>query len=152
MKRTRKVNPENRIKFATEKKYNYNDLNYRVGTTNRYDCKAAYISLEMWMNSHNGLEASIEAIRRRFVKKLGSYTNIYIEGLKTHLIDYVAPIEKMAVVKNKYTFVSIEITLMAKRRFVYDKDFIYACQNLAGSIFDELNGMDEHFVIRNHKK
>jgi hypothetical protein len=147
-----KVNRKKFIKTGTTKKFNYKDLNFVIGTTDTKNTKAAFIELQMWMTSTRTLELSLNAIRRKFKSKLGKVSRIYIDGLKTSLIDYVHPcLTSAAAVMGKPTYISIEITLLADSRFQWDEDFIDGCEHMGKSLFDILLEMDE-FSLQNTKK
>lgn len=154
MEKTMNVNIK-RPKFkktGTNKKFEYNGLNFNVGTIDTKNTKAAFVELSMWMTSHRGLETSIEAIRRRFRANLGKVSRIYIDGLKSTLIDYVAPdLNSAAAVSGKSTYISIEITLLANGKFIWDEDFIDSCEHLGKSLFDILLEM-EQFELHGSKQ
>lgn len=140
-----------KLKFASERKYKYNDFNYRVGTSDKYTCKAVYIQLEMWMTSYQDIETSFEAIRRRFIAKLIPSTKIYISDHKTALFTYNYPLDDKAGVKNKPTFCSIEITILSNSLFTYDDELIDCCKGYSATAFDLLESLNDKFEIKNHK-
>jgi hypothetical protein len=140
-----------KLKFASERKYQYNDFNFRVGTSDKYTCKAVYIQLEMWMTSPIDAETSFEAIRRRFIAKLIPTTKIYISNHKTALFTYNYPTDQTTDVKKKPCFCSIEITILSNSLFTYDDDLIDSCKGYAATAFDLLESLDDKFEIKNHK-
>jgi hypothetical protein len=139
-------------KLGKQKVYNHNNGKIKVGTTNKKDCRAAYVRLETWVTVEESVETSIQAIRRRFIANLNRLSNIYFEGLKTHIIDYDYNQTKGKDKSNKTSFISIEITLIPKTKFEFDNDFEFAGFNFGDTLFSLLDTLDEHFIMTPSKK
>jgi hypothetical protein len=143
---------ETNKKLGSEKKFNHKNGKILVGTIDKHSCKAAYVRLETWMTVQESLETSIQAIRKRLIANMYNVSNIYFDGLKTYLIDYNYSCTKDTDKPNRKSFVAIEITLLAKDRFEFDKDFIFNANAFGDSIFSLLEGLNEHFDMDTSKK
>jgi len=143
---------KNEKKLGTEKKFLHKDGKILVGTINKKDCRAAYVRLETWVTPKESLEASIQAIRRRLIANMYQLSNIYFEGLKSTLIDYQYNLTKEKDVAGKKSFISIEITLLAKDKFDWNEDFIFNCEAFGDTIFTLLQTLSNHFDMSPSKK
>lgn len=140
-------------KLGKQKKFGHKCGKIVVGTTNAENCKATYVRLETWMTTSVSLDASIEAIRRRFIVNLSKYTRIYFEDdVRTHIIDYDYSTTKLTDKPGKKSFVAIEITLLANSKFDFDSDFIFSCQNFGDTCFSLLETLSSHFSMDISKK
>ena len=138
-------------KLGKIKKFSVENGKIEVGTINAIECKAFYIELTSWITPQVSVEASTDAIRRRFIKKVIPMSNIYFEGVKATLIDYKFSQTKQNDISGRKSFISIEITLMAKRKFEFDKDLIYAGQMYGENCFEVLNTLSSHFTLSKTK-
>jgi len=136
---------KNEKKLGAEKKFLHKNGKILVGTTNRFDCRAAYVRLETWVTVEESLETSIQAIRRRLIANIYRVSNIYFQGLKSTLIDYQYNVTKCYDKAGKKSFISIEITLLADDRFDYDENFIFNCEAFGDTLFSLLESLNEHF-------
>jgi hypothetical protein len=143
---------KNEKKLGSEKKFLHNDGKILVGTINRFDCRAAYVRLETWVTVEESLEASIEAIRRRLIANMYSVSHTYFEGLKSTLIDYQYNLTKGYDKGGKKSFISIEITLLAKDKFDWNEDFIFNCEAFGDTIFTLLQTLSDNFSMSVSKK
>lgn len=139
-------------KSGAQKKYNHKYGKILVGTVDKSNCKSAYVRLETWITVEESLEASIGAIRRRLIANMYSVSNIYFEGLKSTLIDYNYSQTKEKDISGKKSFISIEITLLAKDKFDWGGDFVFSCQTFGDTIFSLLETLSEHFDMTPSKK
>ena len=139
-------------KLGTEKKFNHKSGKILVGTMDKKDCRAAYVRLETWVTVEESLEASIEAIRRRLIANMYSVSHTYFEGLKSSLIDYQYNETKCYDKSGKKSFISIEITLLAKDKFDWNEDFIFNCEAFGDTIFTLLQTLSNHFDMSPSKK
>lgn len=143
---------KNEKKLGTKKKISHKNGKILLGTTNKFDCRAAYVRLETWVTVEESLEASIQAIRRRLIANMYRVSNIYFEGLKSTLIDYQYNETKCYDKSGKKSFISIEITLLADDRFDYDENFIYNCEAFGDTIFELLETLSNDFSMSISKK
>jgi hypothetical protein len=143
---------KNEKKLGSEKKFLHKDGKILVGTINRFDCRAAYVRFETWVTVEESLEASIEAIRRRLIANMYSVSHTYFEGLKSTLIDYQYNLTKGYDKGGKKSFISIEITLIAKDKFDWNEDFIFNCEAFGDTIFTLLQTLSNHFDMSPSKK
>ena len=145
---------KNEKKLGTEKKFNHKCGKILIGTVDKTkgNTKAAYVRLETWVTPKESLEASIEAIRRRIIANRYQICNIYFDGLKSTLIDYQYNQTKGKDIAGKKSFISIEITLLAKDKFDWNEDFIFNCQAFGDTIFTLLQTLSNHFDMSQSKK
>lgn len=139
-------------KLGTDKVFKNNNGKIKIGTTNKFDCKAIYIRLETWVTPEESLQTSIEAIRRRFIANIHNLSNIYFEGVKTYLIDYDYALIKENDKPGKKSFINIEITLLAENRFEYNKDLIFDGEMFGDNLFTLLETLSNHFTMCSSKK
>ena len=139
-------------KVGTSKKFSNNSGKIVIGTVNKHSCNAAYIRLETWMTPTESLETSIKVIRRRFLANMYKISNLYFDSLKSTLIDYDYSTTTLSDKPGRKSFVAIEITILAKDKFKWNKDFIFSCQNFGDSLFTLLETLSEHFDIHISKK
>lgn len=142
-------NKKNEKKLGAQRKFINKNKNGRilVGTTNKKDCRAAYIRIESWVTPEDSLETSIGLIRRRFLANIYRISKIYFEDFKSSIIDYDYNQTKGTDKSCKTSFISIEITLLAISKFNWDSDFIFTCENFGNTMFDLLDSLDEHFIM-----
>ena len=143
---------ETNKKLGKTNKFNHKNGKVIIGTVNHIDCKAVYVRLETWMTPVESLETSIAAIRRRFIANIYSVSNIYFDGLKTSIIHYDYAYTKETDKPGRKSFVAIEITLLAKDKFQFDKDFIFNANAFGDTFFSLLEGLNEHFDMSTTKK
>jgi hypothetical protein len=143
---------EKNKKLGIQKKYNHKHGKVIVGTVDKSNCKSAYVRLETWVTVEQSLEASIQAIRRRLIANMYSVSHVYFEGLKSTLIDYQYNLTKGYDKSGKKSFISIEITLLAKDKFDWNGDFVFSCYNFGDTIFGLLETLSEHFDMSVSKK
>lgn len=143
---------EKNKKIGTQKKYNHKHGTIIVGTVDKSNCKSAYVRLETWVTVEESLETSIKAIRRRLIANMYSVSNTYFEGLKSTLIDYNYNLTKGYDKSGKKSFISIEITLLAKDKFDWNQDFVFSCEAFGDTIFGLLETLSEHFDMSVSKK
>ena len=132
-------------KCGTEKTIKHKNGKIIIGTIDRVNCRAAYIKLETWITVEESLTASIQAIRRRIIANRNRIFNIYFEGLNSSLIDIAYNKTKGYGDAGKKSFISIEITLLADDKFIYDEDFIFNSQAFGDTLFSLLETLSEHF-------
>jgi hypothetical protein len=147
-----KKDMETRKKLGKRIKTNHKNGKIVIGTVNKIDCRAVYVRLETWMTPVESLESSIAAIRKRFIANTYKLSNIYFDGLKTSIIDYDYLCTSSIDLPGRKSFVSIEITLLAKDRFEFDKDFIFNGQAFGDNCFSLLETLSEHFSMSTTKK
>ena len=143
---------ETNKKLGRTNKFNNKNGKVIIGTVNSIDCKAIYIRLETWMTPVESLEASIQAIRRRLIANMNNLSNIYFNDVKTSLIDYDYACTKDTDKLGRKSFVSIEITLLSKTRFEWNKDLIFNGEMYGDSCFSLLETLSEHFDMSTTKK
>ncbi len=143
---------KNEKKLGCEKKFSHTNGKILIGTINKKDCRAAYVRLETWVTVEESLEASIEAIRRRLIANMYSVSHTYFERLKSTLIDYQYNQTKGYDKSGKKSFISIEITLLAKDKFDWNEDFIFNCEAFGDTIFTLLQTLSDNFSMSVSKK
>lgn len=139
-------------KCGTEKTIKHKNGKIIVGTIDRVNCNAAYIKLETWVTVEESLTASIQAIRRRIIANRNTIFNIYFQGLNSSLIDIAYNKTKGYGDAGKKSFISIEITLLADDRFIYDEDFIFNSQAFGDTLFSLLESLSDKFSMSVSKK
>jgi len=139
-------------KLGTEKKFKHKCGKIITGTVDKTNCRAAYVRLETWVTVEESLETSIEAIRRRLIANMYSVSHTYFEGLKSTLIDYQYNLTKGYDKSGKKSFISIEITLLAKDKFDWNEDFIFNCEAFGDTLFCLLETLSNKFSMSVSKK
>lgn len=139
-------------KLGSEKTFEHKCGKIQVGTVDKKSCNAAYVRLETWITPTESLETSIQAIRRRIIANRYQISNIYFEELKSTIIDINYNQTKEKDIAGKKSFISIEITLLANKKFNYDEDFVFSCYNFGDSIFSLLETLSQHFDMSITKK
>jgi len=139
-------------KLGTEKKFKHKSGKILVGTIDKTNCRAAYVRLETWVTPTESLESSIQALRRRIIANRYQISNIYFDDVKSTLIDISYNQTKEKDIAGKKSFISIEITLIANHKFVYDEDFVFSSYNFGDSIFSLIETLSQHFDMSPSKK
>lgn len=141
-------------KLGTEKTFKHKCGKIIIGTIDKSinGCSSAYVRLETWITVQESVSTSIEAIRRRLIANRYQVSNTYFEGLHSTIIDYQYTHTKCHDKSGKTSFISIDITLLAKDKFNWNEDFIFNCEAFGDTIFTLLETLSEHFDMRVTKK
>jgi hypothetical protein len=133
-------------KTGIERTYKHKCGKILVGTTNKKDCKAAYVTLETYIIPEGFLSESIDKIRRRIKAKMRLFGPTYFEDkYKSYLIniDY----NQTKDIPGKKSFIAIEITLLANNTFNFNPDFVFNCYSFADTLFCLLETLSEDFSM-----
>lgn len=103
---------QSREKAGSEKKYTSPDgLKLTIGTTQKMNCKAIYLTVEGWITTDVELETIIRRIKQRYRSEWYHYTKEYFEGLKSNLLTIDNIEYGNAVKPGKTSFICFEFTL-----------------------------------------
>jgi hypothetical protein len=140
-------------KLGRERVYAHEKGKILVGTTNYKDCKSIYIRIETWMTPCDTLFDSVKVLRRRVKANMRVFGPTYFENdYGSHMIDVSFNQTKEKDKPGKKSFISIEITLLAKDKFDWNEDFIFNCEAFGDTIFTLLQTLSNHFDMSPSKK
>lgn len=133
------------------KKYTNKDgIRIEVGTINKFDCKAVYVSWGCWVTTGIPLYKLIEAFRRRIRGNGYSYTNDKFKGLISNHFTSVDHTESKNH-KAETTYITFETTLFGDFNW-YDSSFQELLKQYALSYIELIIAVEEDFILTGYKK
>ena len=136
-------------KIGKERTFKHESGNIVIGTLDKKNCTSCYLSLETYITPEYSLIQCVDKIRRRLKANMDIIAKTYFEGdLSRYLLNIDYNTTKGKDKPLKTSFIRIELTLFAKDKFDFDKDFIYTLTQMGDTVFTLIETIDEMIIGR----
>lgn len=134
-------------KEGSQTKFKHNDYPIAIGTMNKANCKAAYVSFGCWVNAGDQLVDAIfkynnhlAYLLRKYKEKNFGYNQV------TFLNDVQNSDAKLSAnkirVQNRHTYLSVEVTLLFRQPTLYDDNLQSILRAIGELLVDDICNLD----------